>query len=109
MKRERANRLGGGRPDVSRGRGRVLVGLLLLAVMWPGLAPPAVVAQEVDPVDRDGAPPAPVDPRPAERDRDGAPEPPPETKAEAAPTPASTSTSICLLIESAAQAHGLPF
>jgi hypothetical protein len=73
----------------------------------PGLLLPFAMAQE--PAPRDGAPPAPAtapEAAPAAPNGETASEPKP------APTPLpppSTSEAICLLVESAAQAHGLPF
>jgi len=85
-----------------------LLGVLGLALALALLAA-AAVAQEPDPAERGKAD---VEaPAPAEPLRPDAP--PPGTPSPAAPQsaapPTSTSTSICLLIESAAQAHGLPF
>jgi hypothetical protein len=75
----------------------------------PGPLIPPAIAQAPAPPARDAAPPPPA----------AAPEPAPatpngETAPEAAPSPTplpkpSTSEAICLLVESAAQAHGLPF
>jgi hypothetical protein len=96
-------------PDlrISAGRGpRMALALLLTALqVLPGPLTPPAMAQE--PPARDAAPPAPA----------ATPEAPPaapdgETPPEAKPTPLpkpSTSEAICLLVESAAQAHGLPF
>jgi hypothetical protein len=82
-------------------------GVLVLALVLV-LSAGAAAAQEPDPAERDKAD---VEaPAPAEPPR---PEAPPGTPSPATPpaaaAPTSTSTSICLLIESAAQAHGLPF
>jgi hypothetical protein len=82
-----------------------------LAVLWFAFALAAAVAQERDPAD-----PGKVDPAaPAQSgpERSGGGEEPRQdvkpAPEPAAAAPASTSTSICLLVESAAQAHGLPF
>jgi len=86
-------------------RRAVVTRLLLLAVL--GVAPVPAMPQEA------------AEPGKAEREQ-SAPErlgpdqpdvsPGPREHANAEPTPsASTSASICLLVESAAQAHGLPF
>jgi soluble lytic murein transglycosylase-like protein len=82
-----------------------------LAALWFAFAVAAAVAQERDPADRDKTDPGAPAQRGPER-RGGGAEPPQDVKPApepAAPAPASTSTSICLLVESAAQAHGLPF
>jgi Transglycosylase SLT domain/SPOR domain len=83
--------------------------LPLLGVLGLALALAAARAQEPEPADRgkaDAETPAPAEPP---RQDDATPAtPPPGAPATVAP-PTSTATSICLLIESAAQAHGLPF
>jgi hypothetical protein len=82
--------------------------LAALQVLPGPLVPPAI-AQEPTPPARDAAPPAPPDtPKASPATPNG------ETAAEATPSPTplpqpSTSEAICLLVESAAQAHGLPF
>jgi len=81
--------------------------LLLLAVLGLDL-PSATVAQERDPADRSKPELAASAPGPDQRE-DGQESPRgPQPEQGAAPLSA-TSTSICLLVESAAQAHGLPF
>jgi Transglycosylase SLT domain/SPOR domain len=89
------------------GRGRRVALAVVLAVLQalPGPFSPVAIAQE--PPARDAAPPPPATaPEPVPATPNGAPE------AKPAPTPLpppSTSEAICLLVESAAQAHGLPF
>jgi hypothetical protein len=105
MKRESKSHFRG--MDRNGGLGRILTSLLLLAVLWFVSAPSAAVTQELDPADRiDVDPEAPSKPGPDHRDGDQ--EPRQDTKPEPAAS-TSTSISICLLVESAAQAHGLPF
>jgi hypothetical protein len=85
----------------------VLAVSAVLAVLWFAFAPAAAVAQEGAPADRDK-----VDAQDRPDRRDGGEEPPQDVKpapGSAAAAPTSTSASICLLVESAAQAHGLPF
>jgi len=84
-----------------------------LAVFW--LVAAAAAQQQVDPADH-GKTQAPgsAEPVPENSGGAGGHEPDQDTKPEpgaAAPMSpsASTATSICLLVESAAQAHGLPF
>ena len=83
----------------------VIIRLSLLAILWLASA---AVAQERDSADRSNmAPDATAKPGPDQHDGDQ--EPHKETKTEPAEPTIATSTSICLLVESAAQAHGLPF
>ena len=83
----------------------VIIRLSLLANLWLASA---AVAQERDSADRSNmAPDATAKPGPDQHDGDQ--EPHKETKTEPAEPTIATSTSICLLVESAAQAHGLPF
>ena len=83
----------------------VVTRLSLLAVLW--LASSAAVPQDLDPAARSNVEPeAPAATQPGPEQRDGDQEPRQDPKPE---PPTSTSTSICLLVESAAQAHGLPF
>jgi hypothetical protein len=107
MKRESTSLLRGMKRDIYGGVGRIVTRLLFLAVLWFVSTPSATVAQEPDPADRINLDPAaPATPGPDHRN--GGQEP----RQDAMPEPAattSTSTSICLLVESAAQAHGLPF
>src|SRR5215472_3272073 len=89
--------------------GEAVTPLLVLAVL--GFTPAAVAQQEVDPGGGGAATPessAPALPGPDQPDGGQSPQYTNPTNPEPAP-PTSTSTSICLLIESAAQAHGLPF
>jgi transglycosylase-like protein with SLT domain/sporulation related protein len=87
--------------------GNVVTPLLLLAVL--GFAPAAAVPQELDPGQQGRAEPEPSRSVPPGPDQpDGGQNPHQDTNPEPAP-PASTSASICLMVESAAQAHGLPF
>jgi hypothetical protein len=86
----------------------VLAALQVLSTsLLPSPLLPPAMAQE--PAPRDAAPPAPAaapEAAPAAPNGETAPE------AKPAPTPlppTSTSEAICLLVESAAQAHGLPF
>ena len=82
-----------------------VIRLSLLAILWLASA---AVAQERDSADRSNmAPDATAKPGPDQHDGDQ--EPHKETKTEPAEPTIATSTSICLLVESAAQAHGLPF
>jgi hypothetical protein len=95
MKRDNTTFLGG-----------VVARLLLLVALGWGLA---AAAQERDPGEQGRGEPAPsasVPPEPVEPSGGGNPRQ--NADAETAPQ-ASTSASICLLVESAAQAHGLPF
>jgi hypothetical protein len=87
--------------------GDVVARLLLLAVL--GFAPAAAVPQELDPGGQGGAEPEPSRSVPPSTDQpDGGQTPHNDANPEPA-LPASTSASICLMVESAAQAHGLPF
>jgi hypothetical protein len=86
----------------------VAVALAALQVVPSPLLPrPLAMAQEPAPRDSASPPPAAApEPAPAAPNGETAPEPKPD------PTPlppTSTSEAICLLVESAAQAHGLPF
>ena len=84
---------------------RVIIRLSLLAILWLASA---AVAQERDSADRSNmAPDATAKPGPDQHDGDQ--EPGKETKTEPMEPTIATSTSICLLVELAAQAHGLPF
>lgn len=85
---------------------RVIIGVSVLAVLWLASAGSAVVAQERDPADRSNMAPGATG-QPGPDPRDGAREPRKEQNAPP-PAPSATSTSICLLVDSAAQAHGLP-
>jgi hypothetical protein len=82
---------------------------VLPAPLLPGSLSPPAIAQEPAPPARDAAPPSPPaapEATPATPNGAAAPEATP------GPTPLpkpSTSEAICLLVESAAQAHGLPF
>jgi hypothetical protein len=82
----------------------VIIRLSLLAILWLASA---AVAQERDPADRSNMAPD-VTAKPGPDQHDGDQEPHKETKTEPAEPTIATSTSICLLVESAAQAHGLP-
>jgi len=87
--------------------GSVVTRLLLLAVL--GFAPAVVAQQELDPGERSGAEPEVSAPAPLAPDQ---PDSGQNARHDRNPEPAlptSTSVSICLLVESAAQAHGLPF
>src|SRR3984957_10655202 len=87
--------------------GDVIARLLLLAVL--GFASAAAVPQELDPGQQGRAEPEPSRSVPPGPDQpDGGQNPHNDTNPEPA-LPASTSASICLMVESAAQAHGLPF
>ena len=95
--------------------------LVALAVLCWELAPSAAVAQHADPPGARGAAdasgiaqaagiettPDPANPAAGDAQRPGEPAPPAAGRPDAA-APPSTATSICLLVESAAQAHGLP-
>jgi hypothetical protein len=97
--------------------------LVVMPVVMPVPAPRVALAQEASPGDKDGTPaPQSAQPEPgkgaAEQGSEkggeksgekGGEEPAPETVKPDAGAASSTGTSICLLIESAAQAHGLPF
>ncbi|WOJ91250.1 transglycosylase SLT domain-containing protein [Methylocapsa polymorpha] len=86
---------------------RVAIRLVALAILWLACATPTAVAQELNPADRSNIDPeAPA--QPGSDQRDGGQQPHEQTKAEPA-AQTTTSASICLLVESAAQAHGLPF
>jgi hypothetical protein len=76
----------------------------LLFIVILGCSFPAAVAQELDPAERGEAPPEQsfVPPGPDRLDSPNPSNPEPAL-------PDSTSASICLVLESAAQAHGLPF
>jgi Transglycosylase SLT domain/SPOR domain len=93
----------------SAGRGRRMALALLLAALQVLPAPllPSAIAQEPAPPARDAVPPAATpEAAPAPPNGEAAPEATP------GPTPLpkpSTSEAICLLVESAAHAHGLPF
>jgi Transglycosylase SLT domain/SPOR domain len=96
------------------GLGCIIAGTILSATLCVGGAIPAR-AQEPGPLPRSEAmPEAPAaagsgalpEPAPVVPAPDSA-APPPKTAAE--PPSAGTATTVCLLIESAAQAHGLPF
>jgi transglycosylase-like protein with SLT domain len=89
---------------------RMMLAVVLAALqVLPGPLLPLALAQAPAPPASDGAPSAPAaapETTPAAPDGGAAPEGKP------APTPLppqSTSEAICLLVESAAQAHGLPF
>jgi hypothetical protein len=77
---------------------RIVIRLSLLAVLW---LPLAAVAQQSDPADRSTSTARGPDQRLGNQELNGD-----RTAERAAPT--NTSTSICLLVDSAAQAHGLP-
>jgi hypothetical protein len=81
---------------------RIIIRLSVLAILWPASAGSAVVAQERDPADRSNMDLG-ATPQPGPDQHPGDQEPHKEPNAEPA-----TSNSICLLIDSAAQAHGLP-
>ena len=81
--------------------GGVMTRLLLLAVL--GFVPAAVAQQELGPGERSGAEPAPLAPDQPDSGQNAHHDTNPESA-----LPTSTSVSICLLVESAAQAHGLP-
>jgi hypothetical protein len=93
----------------SGGRGRRMALAVVLATLQvlPGpLMPPAVAQEPASPAPAPPPPAATPEAAPATPNGDTAPEAKPE------PTPLpppSTSEAICLLVESAAQAHGLPF
>ena len=96
------------------GLGCIIAGTILSATLCVSAAMP-VRAQEPGPIPRSEAmPEAPAaagsgalpEPRPVAPTPDGA-APRPDTAAE--PPSAGTATTVCLLIELAAQAHGLPF
>jgi Transglycosylase SLT domain/SPOR domain len=96
------------RVSARRGRRMALAVVLAALQVLPSPLLPLVMAQEPAPPARDSAPAPPAAPEapPAEPNGGAAPE------AKPAPTPLpppSTSEAICLLVESAAQAHGLPF
>src|SRR5215475_11596124 len=81
--------------------------VVLLAVV--AFAAAGAVAQQPDPGERGTAKSEPSTDAPPQPTRpDGNQEPHHDTNPEPAP-PTSTAASICLLVESAAQAHGLPF
>jgi hypothetical protein len=93
----------------SGGRGRRMALAVVMATLQvlPGpLMPPAVAQEPASPAPAPPPPAATPEAAPATPNGDTAPEAKPE------PTPLpppSTSEAICLLVESAAQAHGLPF
>jgi hypothetical protein len=97
------------RASARRGRRMALAVMLALLQVLPSPFLPLAIAQEPAPPPHDSAPPAPA------AAPEAAPAPPNgETTPEAKPAPTplpptSTSEAICLLVESAAQAHGLPF
>jgi Transglycosylase SLT domain/SPOR domain len=98
------------RAFAGRRRGMALVVALAALQLLPGPLIPPVPAQEPAPSARDGAPtpPAAVPETAPAAPNGGAAAP--ETKPAPTPLPPpSTSEAICLLVESAAQAHGLPF
>jgi hypothetical protein len=89
------------------GLGRVVTRLLWLAVLWLASATSAAVSQERDPANQTSLDPE-AHAQPGPDRHDGDQKPHTETKTEPAAL-TTTSTSICLLVESAAQANGLPF
>jgi soluble lytic murein transglycosylase-like protein len=97
------------RASARRGRRMALAVMLAGLQVLPGPLMLPAFAQEPAPPARDGAPTPPAaapEAAPAAPNGETAPE------AKPAPTPlppTSTSEAICLLVESAAQAHGLPF
>ena len=85
----------------------VVMRLLLLGAL--GFVPVASVPQVLDPGERGKTEPEPSASVPPESDRLDGGQYQPRNVSPEPPLPASTATSICLLVESAAQAHGLPF
>jgi hypothetical protein len=97
------------RASARRGRRMALAVVLTALQVLPSPMLPLVMAQEPAPPSHDSAPPPPAAaPEAAPAAPNG--ETAPETKPAPTPLPpTSTSEAICLLVESAAQAHGLPF
>jgi len=92
--------------DMRKALGCVVKCLLLLAVLWSTAARWTAVAQVDVPADRSNMDLGAISkPEPVPDDSDRGPDKEPNVQPTA---PSAVSTSICLLVESAAQAHGLP-
>src|SRR5262249_10047145 len=87
--------------------GSAVTRLLLLVAL--AFTPAAGALQELDPGERSGAEPEASAPAPLAPDQPDSGQNAPNNRSPEPALPTSTSVSICLLLESAAQAHGLPF